>query len=407
MSADWNETNKEVDSFYKLVPDDSVVHVFKEIKFTNYDTDTKYWKGYYEHMHHEIPENARNIDMWDRGNKKITIQKEHGDEYYISRLNRNLWYGDSCSIYLEYDIPVNENTAVFKLNENADLINATVMVPDSYNVYIDNPDYTTKHSSNLNMYKFNRIKDQLRCKIDAVNRTEYNVLNKTVQLSDEKVGFKIKYWDGEDDWANTTLDTALKTLPVMEKLWGIPYPKDYNITITQATKNDTSGYSGINNGKHGILMLHTSNEDILIHELAHYWTQNCNFKHRWMDEGYADLYTYLVLNRINPHDAHERKEDFIKQYNTMKQSNDLVLSTWSVPDSIGSKNFDQVDYGYKKSFVLVYNIYNKIGLESIKEANQQFLKLNSSIGNNEYKHIIQSVSHTNLKNEWKLLHSDI
>ena len=126
-----------------------------------------------------------------------------------------------------------------------------------------------------------------------------------------------------------------------------------------------------------------------------------------MDEGYAELYTYFVLNRIDSHDAYERKEDFIKQYNTMKQSESLVLSSWSVPDSIGSKNFDRIDYGYKKSFVLVYNIYKKIGLNSMKKANQKFLKLDSNIGNKKYKHIIQSVSGTNLKNEWKLLHSNI
>lgn len=407
VSGDWNETIKEVDSFYTLVPDERLVHVFKEIHFTNYDSDTKYWQGYYNHLHHEIPENARNIDIWDCKNQKITIQKDPQDDYYVSELNQNLWYGDSYSIYMEYDLPVNENTAVFKLNENADFINATVIIPDGYEVSIDNPDYTTKHSSSTNMYKFNRIKDQLECSVDAVNPTEYNVLNKAVQLSDKKVDLKIEFWDGEKQWANTILNTTLKTLPVMEKLWGLTYPKDHNITITQSTKNGTSGYGGINNGKNGILMLHTSNKNILIHELAHYWTQNCNFKHIWMDEGYADLYTYIFLNRINPHDANERKEYFKKQYNSMKQSNNLVLSSWSVPDSIDSKNFDRVDYGYKKSFILVYNIYNKIGLESMKEANQEFLELDRTIGNDEYKHIIQTVSGKNLKNEWKLLHSDI
>ncbi|ADI74408.1 conserved hypothetical protein [Methanohalobium evestigatum Z-7303] len=406
VSAGWNETNKEIESFYKLNPDEKIVNVFKKIHFTNYDSDTKYWQGYYSHLHHKIPENAINVDMWNSKNQKIKIQNSSHNDFYVSDLNQKIWYGQSCNLYLEYAIPINKNTADFKLYENADIINATVIVPDDYETYIDKSEYTVKHSSNIDMYKFKGIKNQLECSIDAVNLTDYKVLNKSVSLGNKNVGLKIKYWKGENHWANETMDLAIKALPILEEKWGFTYPKDHNITITQSTENKTSGYGGINKGEDGILLLHTADKYILIHELAHYWTQKCGFEYIWMDEGYADLYTYLVLNRLDSNDALERKEDFIKQYKSMKQSKNLKLSEWSVPDSIGSENFDRVDYGYKKSFVLLYNIYKKIGINSMKQANQRFLN-SDNIGNKEFKHIIQTVSDKNLESEWKLLHSNV
>ncbi|HJH29376.1 MAG TPA: hypothetical protein C5S51_06745 [Methanosarcinaceae archaeon] len=369
-SADWDQNIIEIDATYEVIPEEMVVHVSKEFIFSNHDTDTRLWRGYYSILNYRLPNGIKNIRAYD-GDDDINLFKLDAKcDYYTFEFNKNIWYGKSYKFNVEYDIPVQKNTAAFHINKNGDSTKVTVSIPDEYEVSINRNDYTKTQQSDKTIYSFDKgLNWDRSCFVDAVHVTEMKVINDIIHLTEKDIKITIEFWDGEDEWANEMMRTATESLPVLEEVSGLSYPTDYDITITQATLADTLGYGGSNNGMDGIILLHTENYETLIHELAHYWTRECNFETIWMDEGYANLYTYLVLEQTHPDDAAARKEMYFEQYETMKPTHDISLSEWKVPDSFNSENANEVDYGYRKSFVLAYNKYENEGLESIQVSN--------------------------------------
>jgi hypothetical protein len=353
-----------------VIPEEMVVHVSKEFTFSNHDSDTRFWRGYYSNLNYKLPDGIENIQIYDSDQEMEFYKPDAKDSYYTFEFNKNIWYEKSYTFTVEYDIAIHKNTAVFHISENGDNTKVTVSIPDGYDVSIDRNDYTKTQLSDVNTYRFDKgLNWDKPCFVDAVHPTEMQVVKDTIHLKEKDVKIIVEFWDGEDEWGNEMLSAAIESLPVLEDVTGLPYPTEYDITIKQATLADTLGYGGANNDVEGIILLHTENYETLIHELAHYWTRECNFEAIWMDEGYANLYTYLVLDQTHPDDAAARKELYFEQYETMKPTHDISLSDWKVPDSFNSENANDVDYGYKKSFVLAYNKYENEGLESIQVSN--------------------------------------
>ena len=373
-SANWDQNVIEIDATYEVVPQEMIVHVSKEFTFSNHDTDTRFWKGYYSNLNYKLPGGIENIQVYDSDQEMEFYKPDAKGDYYTFEFNKNVWYDKSYTFIVEYDIVTHKNTAAFHINEKGDNTKVTVSIPNEYEVSIDRNDYTKTQQPGVTKYIFNKgLNWDRSCFVDAVHVTEMQVIRNTVHLKEKDVEISIEYWDGEEEWANTMMHTAIESLPVLEEVSGLSYTMEYDITITQATSAATLGYGGVNNGMDGVILLHTENYETLIHELAHYWTRECDFEAIWMDEGYANLYTYLVLENTHPDDAIARKELYFEQYETMKPIYDLKLSDWNVPDALNSENTNWIDYGYKKSFVIAYNKYEKEGLESIQVSDLKLL----------------------------------
>lgn len=164
-----------------------------------------------------------------------------------------------------------------------------------------------------------------------------------------------------------TLNTTIQSLILLENVTGFPYMPRYNITITQASVEDTQGYGGFNQGSKGIYLLHTSSDAILIHELSHYWTRECHYSHIWMDEGHADLYTYLVLEKTKPDIAEKRKDKTLQTYQKLERKYDLNLSEWDIDDNFNEENGEFIQFGYSKAFTTIYTVYEDIGPEAMQD----------------------------------------
>ena len=112
-------------------------------------------------------------------------------------------------------------------------------------------------------------------------------------------------------------------------------------------------------------------DDVLIHELAHYWATREPWKEPWMREGYAELYAYLTLVKLGEESTAERE---IMEYRTSfyeenKDRFELVLSLWNIPGVLTEENRPLTSFGYSKSFVFVFDLYSRLGTALLQEAN--------------------------------------
>ncbi|SDF93001.1 hypothetical protein SAMN04488589_1714 [Methanolobus vulcani] len=390
-SATSGDIFTDINSNYELIPEQGIVKVSKEITFHNNNSETKYWRGYYSNYNSYLPDGALNIKVFDEENNMAFRKSEDG--YYVFYFNNKVWYEESYTFHVDYEIKVNENTAVFSLNEYGDNVEVTLEVPDDYDTHLSRDDYRVEEKLYSSVYIFEKGQSwDKACKVNSVRSSPRITLKETAHLSERDVDIEVRYWEGEEQWAQDTMETTIESLKLLEDNWGIEYPPEYNITITQANLTETGGYGGYNQGRNGIWLLYTSNHGILIHELSHYWTRACNFDQLWMDEGYADLYTYIVLSKMEPDEAEARRDRFLRKYEDLHDENDFPLSDWSTPQTLNSDTEERVDYGYKKAFSLTYTLYETIGVESLQQANREFAENSGGIDNTDFLEIIDSVS---------------
>jgi hypothetical protein len=111
-----------------------------------------------------------------------------------------------------------------------------------------------------------------------------------------------------------------------------------------------------------------------------------------MDEGYADLYTYIVLSETNPEKAFERRDRFLQKYEDFRDEYDFPLSEWNIPQSLDASSGVRVDFGYKKAFALAYELYVDIGPENMKFSNQAFAGSGVPVDEDVFMDIISTSS---------------
>lgn len=156
---------------------------------------------------------------------------------------------------------------------------------------------------------------------------QYLSISKNIKLQQSWVNITVYYFEKDKNWAKNTLNLTAKTLPILEKISGFPYPNEYDVTTYQASTEESGGWGGRYGGEEGIwITSENCDANCIIHENAHAWTQI--YRRQWMSEGFANFYAFLVL------EDEQRK-----------------------------------NYCYAKSFTFVYLIYKELGLEALQEMN--------------------------------------
>ncbi|ADE35975.1 gluzincin family metallopeptidase [Methanohalophilus mahii] len=389
-SADWGQNEVEVNSVYEVGC--GVVHVSKEITFTNMDENTRYWQGFYSSLNYPVAPGHSNLSSFDDSSEIKSKRAEDGGNYYMFTFNENVWYGDSYILTLEYDVRMDPIYTTFTIREQSDSGNVKLIVPDNYEAYLEDVDYAKENLDDHAVYTFdNKSFQEFPLRIDCVKTVDTMVDSEIVSLEGRNVSISVEYRQGNDEWAQNVLDKTATYLPLLEDVWGAPYPGNSYLTIRESSIAETKGYDGFNYGNGTISLLHSAGDRVLIHELSHSWTHACNFEQLWMHEGYANLYTFLVLKQTNPEKALTMKSELEDGYGKNGHNFVQALDGWSIPDEYNTSSSESIGYGYSKSFVFVSDIYENVGFERMQIANRKLLAT-GNVDTSDHISIIESVS---------------
>lgn len=360
----------------------------KEVTFNNIDENTRYWQGYYDTYNYYIPGDAENIRAYD-SSSSMEYTKGDGD-FYVFMFNERVWYGDVFEFTVEYDIMVNQNTAVFNIWDNTDNATAKIIIPDEYEIYANKQNCVITPLKDMYVLDPGNLgKNVAPITIDLVRHTELNSMTETVNLKEKDVLVTVRYWDGEEQWAEHVMDTTFRGLVMLEDIWGVAYPANYDITITESSMGETAGYGGLNNWSNGISLLHTSRDITLIHELTHYWTESCSFEQLWMDEGYANFYAIRVLEELDPLQA-TKELDRLSEIG-YDEKNVGELADWSAPSELAPGYAYQTKLNYKRAFLLTYSIYEDVGMDTFRDASMEFINM-GYVDKSDHISIMESIS---------------
>jgi hypothetical protein len=389
-SAQWEQNEVEVNSVYEV--GSGVVHVTKEITFTNKDENTRYWQGFYSSLNYPLPPDHSNLCSYDDSFEVRFKRAEDGGNYYMFAFNEDVWYGDSYTFTLEYDVQTDPIYTTFTIREQSDSVNVKLIVPDNYETCLEDVDYAKENLNDRAVYTFGNESFQVfPLRIDCVKTVDIMVASEVVLLGGRNVNISVEYRKGNDEWAQEVLDKTATYLPLLEDVWGIPFPGNSDLIIRESSVAEIKGYDGFNYGNGTISLLHSAEDRVLIHELSHSWTHACNFEQLWMHEGYANLYTFLVLQQTNPEQALAMKSELEEDYDKKGHQFEQALDGWSIPDEYNTSSSETIGYGYSKSFVFVSDIYKKVGFEKMQTANRKLLAA-GNVDTPDHISIIESVS---------------
>lgn len=203
-------------------------------------------------------------------------------------------------------------------------------------------------------------------------------LSGVVSMQERDVKVTVYYRPGDEEWAQNIFDTAVEALPILEELAGFCYSHTFNVEVYPKSDREMEGFGGKNLMERGIWI----NRDVftpetvkygsvtllVLHEMAHYWSDEAIYRRPWLKEGFCELFVFLVLMETDRKgQAFARKNDWsliVSQYEAL----DFPLDQFEY-ESLGPSS-NKIDLAYSKSALFCYEIYKTYSIETIQKINE-------------------------------------
>ncbi len=227
---------------------------------------------------------------------------------------------------------------------------------------------------------------------------EIKTLGKEIGLSENTAVITVYYLDGDEAWAENTLNLIAEILQTTEKVSGIPYPAPAHdpygsdvggIKIKICELTDTIKTCS----NHEIGLKKSQDKITTTMQMVSIWNLQ-KFKDDWLTHGHTFLYTYLVLKDIDPEAAEKFKTSLFINYNTIN-SVDIPLEQWSFLYSVETeKQINKRNYGTVKSYIFMDLIYETYGKDAVIGARKKMDKSKIVPGSKEYQKILETTTNT-------------
>jgi hypothetical protein len=197
-------------------------------------------------------------------------------------------------------------------------------------------------------------------------------------MQERDIQVTVYYYQGDEEWGRHIFDITKEVLPILEDLAGFSYSHDFDVVIYPKTRKETHMWNAQNVMGRGIwinrekftpdLITLWSYTAVIIHENVHYWSNNAIYGRPCLEEGYAELFTYLAFQRMGREiDALHKKNEWLKTVEENGYYN-IPLDLFEY-ETAGLGNETTI-LAYSKSALFCLEIYEKYGIEPIQKINE-------------------------------------
>ena len=395
---------------YDVRPDVGPVHITWQVTLQNNDPSTAYSdfgiSYYYSSVTVPIFRGAASVGAAGPGGGALSVSvDESGSEVVMPAsiaFDQAVFYGDSYSFTLSYDIPSVRNEALL-------VTPAYVFIPaiahgDSSTVTINTPEgagwdvtvedaETDTCTKSAGSYQCSAPDDIIVPAVVEVSRPDaLRNLKSNVEVASGTFDVTVQFFPGEEAWAQHVQEITAAALPVLEELFGVPYDGPRTLTIAERGRQDIAGYDGlfdcpVDQCEIGISPIAT--DHTAVHELAHLWTGP--YDARWIGEGLAEFMSLRAAERIGPLVAADPQVSF--------DLIDFQLDNWPSPGYIIGASEEELrreGTGYSESLRMFETLERRIGLEAIQQANAAAAAQGSDVDSQAYFDMLEEASAANL-----------
>src|SRR3990170_7904872 len=367
------------DVAYDIRPDEGPVRVSWQVLVDNQDPQTVQQQSgtifFYDSLSLPVLRGADNLTA-RAGGASLPVSLATGDGPIAGAdvsFDRRLFFGDTYSFTLDYDIPSARDDSLLVTRYYVFLpaislgqestVSVTTPSDSAWEVNVEpgdcgaGPVFACQASS---------AEEVTLAALVEVSRPDAAV---TVPIASPLDGVEISltYFQEEEEWAQHLQELVTAALPVMEDLYGFPYAGPPTVDISQRGRQIILGYEGLiscHDAACDIAMSPVADDVTALHELAHLWSDI--YDKRWLAEGFAGLIaikTAAILGSGVVRGGAGPPEG---------RTLDLRLDDWGEVTSLiaASPEEEAIEQaGYDRSFRFLSLLEDTVGLEALQATN--------------------------------------
>ena len=291
---------------------------------------------------------------------------------YDIDLASNLYYGQRANVLISYEIaglpPRSENPSrvnaayaafdAFGIGDDGK-VTVRVVVPTGFEIDTFGDDATLTVENGSTVYTATDIPNPEEFNIFVSARNDAG-LTETAVTTPDGDQFNLRTWPGDTEWQAFVTTQIEDGVPVLGELIGRPWPIDEKVEVREAYTPYLYGYAGwFNSSSNEIEIGEELDQEVVLHELSHAWFNSGWFPDRWLNEGFAQLYSNKAVEQMGG-------EALQPEPISATDPGNVTLNEWDDPNFVDGA--DEIeDYGYNASYSVVQQIADEIGDDKMRQ----------------------------------------
>jgi hypothetical protein len=295
---------------FRLEPDHERVRVTVDITVTNQKPDNGSLYYFFDEILVPAPGEATDVVAVSSGGSVLNTRVGETNEAWkqlVVVLPSRLLYGQTASLQVAYDLPnqpprsdgwtyANAAYASFPVFAVGDpgLADVTVLLPDDYEV--NTVGETMLESEDTDLVVLSETDIGTPEEWWAVISAQNNNRLETRTVTAEGTTVQLKYWPGDDEWADFVEDQIVTGLPALESVIGEPLPVDGELEIIESGTPHVLGWGGwYDSANETIEIGDELDAPLVLHEITHAWFNSETAADLWLIEGLTETVTHRAL----------------------------------------------------------------------------------------------------------------
>ncbi len=370
------EIRVEAHSTYTVDPSAGVVHVVVDLTLTNQKPSSGGYVYFWSEWGIPMLTGATNISATRDGrSQSVSIESSDSGEFQfgVVDLSPNIYYRDVARIQYRYDLPsgaprtdattrVNSAYAEFYAWPVGDdgLTSVRIRFPKAFEVDWLGDFLTEKNDGDHRLYESGAISDSNSWGVIVTRRNDRGLKGDRFRSGQHVI--IVRAWPDDPQWARFVTTTSRRGLPKLERLVGLPWPSDDDLTITETISPYLYGYAGwYTSDDNTIEVGDELDAEVILHEISHIWFNDELFGDRWINEGFAQTYAALALEGSD-----DEVDDPKRPGKSAKGRQALV--DWGNP-SVREDDESRARelYGYNAAWYVIDTIADEIGPNAMRK----------------------------------------
>ena len=223
-----------------------------------------------------------------------------------------------------------------------------------------------------------------------------------VPMGPKNVSVTMSYFQGEGGVAQHLKDLVATGLPLIQDLYGFPYPGPSTVRIAQGGQRAVLGYEGITScgqPRNCSVIVSPAADDItVLHELAHLWSGI--YGKRWLSEGFAQLIAEEAAGAL--------PAGLVQSQPPEKEpaATDLRLDEWGDVSSLIGANESALNVenaGYDRSLRFLHLLQAEVGDGVLRQVNAALAASEKPADSKRYLDLVEKIGGKRVDNlfaEW-------
>ncbi|MCI0347214.1 MAG: hypothetical protein L0221_17520, partial [Chloroflexi bacterium] len=238
-------------------------------------------------------------------------------------------------------------------------VTVEVRVPEALETEIVGDAMSRRIEGSDAVYTATAIADPSVWSVVVVARDDDALVQRALELEGHEV--VVRAWPDDAAWADFVDAQLRRGLPVLEDLIGQDWPTGAPLEVIETAAPYAYGYAGWYwSGGNTVEIGDEFLPEVILHELAHIWFNDRMFVDRWVNEAFAEEYSWRVLEQLGEPPA--PPEPVVPDDPAA-----FRLNGWSDPSIVDDDSDAREHYGYNTSWSVMHQVTTEVGMDRLAD----------------------------------------